>query len=119
MNDKQFSQVGRVIDDIGCIVLDIQDAARELLKSKVSADERKKRADFILQQTEFVSDATSAIYSECEESYAEGEEMVDTAVYASVLNRLPLASQVRTDQIIELCELLDKWRADNGFKIIL
>ena len=119
MDDKRFSKVGRTTDALTCAVDEAQDLCLALLSGKVSAEQRKDLANEIQSRLNEISDAADTIYSQCEEDYAEGEDLVDTEVYASVLNRLPLAHQVRTDQIMELCELLDKWRADNGYPIVL
>ncbi len=88
------------MDELTCAVDEIRETARELLKSKVSAEERKQLADTILQETKYVSDAADTIYAQCEEDYAEGDDLFDREVYAPVVNRLPLAHQVRTDELV-------------------
>lgn len=83
------------MDELTCAVDEIRETARELLKSKVSAEERKQLADTILQETKYVSDAADTIYAQCEEDYA----AVDIDVYRTVLRRFPPVNQVRTDEL--------------------
>ncbi len=93
MDEQRFNKVERVMDELTGAVDEIRELAQELLSAKGISDNCKNLADHILQETEFVADAADTIYAQCEESYAEGEELVDTEVYARVLDRLPMAHQ--------------------------
>lgn len=99
MDDKRFSKVGRVMDALTCAVDEAQDLCVCLLSGKVSAEQRKDLANEIQSRLGEITDAADTIYAQCEADYAEDEDLVDTEVYASVLNRLPLAHQVRTGKL--------------------
>lgn len=123
MNDQRFRKIERIIDTLGCAVDEAEESAVSLQHAeKSTAKAVWNGAADIRDRLREISDAVDSIYKECEAANAEygaQEGIVDTEVYAPVLDRLPPAHQVRTDQLLSLCELLDKWRADNGFKIIL
>lgn len=103
MNDKRFSKVGNIIDALGCAVDEAEESAVSLQHAgKPTAKAVWNGAADIRDRLREISDAVDSIYKECEAAYAEHEEredLVDTEVYASVLNRLPMAHQVRTDQV--------------------
>lgn len=120
MNDQRFSNIGRIIDALGCAVDEAEESAVSLQHAgKLTAKAVWNGAADIRDRLREISDAADSLYRECEVDYAEDEDSVDKEVYGPVLDRLPPVQQVRTDQIISLCELLDKWRADNGFKMVL
>lgn len=120
MNDQRFGKIERLIDALGDAVDVADEYAVSLQRAgKPDATVVWNNAAGIRSRLREISDAVDSIYNVCEEEHAEQEGIVNAEVYAPVLDRLPPAHQVRTDQIFGLCELLDKWRADNGFGLVL
>lgn len=96
MDENRFRKVERAMDGLTCSVNEAQDLCLLLLSGRVSAEERKDIANELQSKLSDITDTADTIYSQCEEDYAEGEDSVDTEVYAPVLDRLPLAHQVRS-----------------------
>lgn len=95
MNDQRFSKIGRIIDALGCAVGEAEESAVSLQHAgKPTAKAVWNGAADIRDRLREISDAVDSLYRECEADYAEDEELVDTAVYGSVLNRLPLENHV-------------------------
>ena len=90
MNDQRFSKIGRIIDALGCAVDEAEESAVSLQHAgKPTAKAVWNGAADIRDRLREISDAADSLYRECEADYVEDEELVDTAVYALVLNRLP------------------------------
>lgn len=95
MNDKRFSKVGNIIDALGFAVEEAEDSAVSLQHAgKPTAKAVWNGAADIRDRLREISDAVDAIYKECEADYAEDEDLVDTKVYAPVLDRLPRENHV-------------------------
>lgn len=98
MNDQRFSKIERIIDALGCAVDEAEESAVSLQHAgKPTAKAVWNGAADIRDRLREISDAVDAIYKECEAAHAEHEEqedIVDTAVYASVLDRLPRENHV-------------------------
>lgn len=100
MNDQRFSKIGRIIDALGCAVGEAEESAVSLQHAgKPTAKAVWNGAADIRDRLREISDAADSLYRECEADYAEDEELVDTEIYAPVLNRLPPVNHVRTDQV--------------------
>lgn len=98
MNETRFSKVGNIIDALGCAVDEAEESAVSLQHAgKPTAKAVWNGAADIRDRLREISDAVDSIYKECEAAYAEHEEqedIVDTEVYAPVLDRLPRENHV-------------------------